>query len=96
MLETTKFDVAEYLDTEAVQNCYLNYVAEENNPDELLKAINDVERARGMTKIAKKADITREGLYKALSPDGNPAFSTVFKILNAIGYTLTPTPIARA
>lgn len=96
MLETTKFDVAEYLDTEEVQSCYLNYVAEENDPDELLKAINDVARARGMTKIAKEADITREGLYKALSPDGNPAFSTVFKILNAIGYTLTPTPIARA
>ncbi|MBD5447938.1 MAG: hypothetical protein HDR32_09455 [Treponema sp.] len=52
MLETTKFDVAEYLDTEDVQSCYLNYVAEENDPDELLKAINDVARARGMTKTA--------------------------------------------
>ena len=90
MLETTKFDVTEYLDTEDVQSCYLNYVAEENDPDELLKAINDVARARGMTKTAKEAGITREGLYKALSPDGNPAFSTVFKILNAIGYTLAP------
>ena len=40
-------------------------------------------------------DITRDGLYKALAPEANPAFSTVFNILHAIGYTLTPTPIAK-
>ena len=49
--------------------------------EELLKAINDVARARGMTKTVKEASITREGLYKALSPNGNPAFSTVWNIL---------------
>jgi len=54
-----------------------------------------VARARGMTKTAKEAGITRDGLYKALAPEANPAFSTVFNILHAIGYTLTPTPIAK-
>lgn len=61
MEKLTKFDVAEYLDTEEVQNCYLNYVAEENSPEELLKAIRDVARARGMTKTAKESGITRGG-----------------------------------
>ena len=37
-----------------------------------------------MTKTAKQAGISREGLYKALSPNGNPSFDTVCKILNAI------------
>ena len=95
MLETTKFDVAEYLDTEELRKDYLELVAKDGTQEELLKAISDVARARGMTKTAKEAGITREGLYKALSPDGTPAFSTVWNILHSLGYTLTPTPIAK-
>lgn len=96
MLKTTKFDVAEYLDTEELREGYLEFVAKDGTQEELLKAIGDVARARGMSKTAKEAGITREGLYKALSPAGNPAFSTVWNILHSIGYTLTPTPIAKA
>lgn len=93
MLETTKFDVAEYLDSDELRKGYLEAVAADGEEKELLCAIKDVARARGMAKTARDAGITREGLYKALSPDGNPAFSTVFRILKAIGYTLTPTPL---
>lgn len=95
MLETTSFDVAEYLDTEELREGYLEFVAKDGTQEELLKAVSDVARARGMAKTAREAGITREGLYKALSPDGNPAFSTVWNILHSIGYTLTPTPIAK-
>ena len=95
MLETTEFDVAEYLDTEELREGYLESVAKDGTQEELLRAINDVARARGMAKTAREAGITREGLYKALSPGGNPAFSTIWNILHSIGYTLTPTPIAK-
>ena len=90
----TRFDVAEYLDTDELQTLYLDEVAKENNPAAFLKAINIVVRAKGMTKTAKATGISRKGLYKALSPNGNPSFATVCKILNAIGYTLVPTRIA--
>lgn len=95
MEKLTEFDPAEYLDTEELREGYLELVAKDGTQEELLKAINDVARARGMTKTAREAGITREGLYKALSPEGNPAFSTVWNILHSIGYTLTPTPISR-
>ena len=95
MLKTTEFDIAEYLDTEELREGYLELVAKDGTQEELLRAINAVARARGMTKTAKEAGITRDGLYKALAPEANPAFSTVFNILHAIGYTLTPTPIAK-
>lgn len=95
MLETTRFDVADYLDTEELRKDYLDVVAKDGTQEEFLKAISDVARARGMSRTAKEAGITREGLYKALSPNGNPAFSTVWNILHSIGYTLTPTPITR-
>ena len=95
MEKLTEFDMAEYLDTEELQKGYLELVAKDGTQEELLRAINAVARARGMTKTAKEAGITRDGLYKALAPEANPAFSTVFNILHAIGYTLTPTPIAK-
>ena len=95
MLETTKFDVAEYLDSEELREGYLELVAKDGTQEELLSAINDVARARGMAKTAREAGITREGLYKALSPNGNPTFSTVWNILHSIGYTLTPTPLTK-
>lgn len=96
MLKVTKFDVAEYLDTPETQKEYLRLVAEENDPDAFIEAVADVARAQGMTKTAKGASISRPGLYKALSPNGNPAFSTVFRILNAVGYTIVPVPLKTA
>ena len=94
-MKTRKFDVANYLDTEELREGYLEAVAEDGTQEELLSAINDIARARGMTKTAKEAGITREGLYKALSPDGNPAFSTAWNILHSIGYTLIPKSIKK-
>ncbi len=88
MEKLTKFDVAEYLDSEELQTLYFDEAAKDGDPTVLIKAIDTVARAKGMTKTAKDAGISREGLYKALSPNGNPSFATVCKILNAIGYTL--------
>ena len=93
MEQLTEFDMAEYLDREGLQQGYLDFKAQEGRWEELLQAIRVVARARGMTRTAREAGISRDGLYKALSPDGNPAFTTVCSILRAIGYTLTPTPI---
>jgi probable addiction module antidote protein len=41
-----------------------------------------------MTQLAKETGITRDGLYKALAPDGNPSFSTVQKVVKALGFKL--------
>ena len=95
MEKLTEFDMAEYLGTEELQQGYLDYNAKEGTPEDLLNAIKTVARARGMTKTAKEAGITRDGLYKALAPQSNPSFSTVWNILHSIGYTLTPTPLTK-
>ena len=52
-------------------------------------AFDDVARARGMTKIAAKAGLGRESLYKALSPNGNPEFDTVLKFMRALRLRLS-------
>jgi probable addiction module antidote protein len=41
-----------------------------------------------MSQLARKAGLTREGLYKALSPGGHPEFGTVMKVIRALGLEL--------
>ena len=51
-------------------------------------ALGDIARAKGMTQLSKETGITRDGLYKALSPTGNPSFDTVQKVIRAFGLKL--------
>lgn len=88
MLKVTPYDPAEFLNTKKLQKGYLDYVAKEGTPEELIEAINTVARAKGMSKTAKKAGMARTSLYKALSPEGNPTLDTLKKIANAVGYKL--------
>ena len=51
-------------------------------------ALGDIARGKGMSQIARETGLGRESLYKALSPDGNPEFSTVLKVVRALGLRL--------
>ncbi len=85
---TKKWDVVEYLKTEEDMAAYLEAALEENDPTLVAAALGDIAKAKGMTHIAKKAGLGRESLYKALSPDGNPEFSTILKVVSALGLKL--------
>ena len=87
----TRWDPAENLKSEADIRAYL-IASFEEAPDDaayIAAALGDVARARGMTKLAARTGLTRMGLYKALSKDGNPSFDTVLKVLHALGLRLT-------
>ena len=81
-------DAAEFLDTDEDIVAYLNAALEDGDPSLVSAALGDVARARGMTQLAHETGITRDGLYKALSPSGNPSFATVQKVVRALGYKL--------
>lgn len=87
-LKTTAWDSAEYLKTDEDVALYLEACLEENDPTLITHALGVIARARGMTQIARKTGLGRESLYKALSPDGNPEFSTVLKVIKALGIKL--------
>jgi len=86
-----RYDVADYLKTEDDIAAYLEAVIDENGDDPALitKALGAVARARNMSALAREVGVTREGLYKALSGEGNPSFATVLKLARAIGLQLT-------
>ncbi|MDD5344510.1 MAG: putative addiction module antidote protein [Smithella sp.] len=85
---TKIWDAAEYLETEEDMVAYLEAALEVNDPTLVAAALGDITRAKGMTQIAKKTGLGRESLYKALSPDGNPEFSMVLKVVSALGLKL--------
>lgn len=84
-METTKFDLADYLDNKEMIASYLNTVLEEGTNDEIIIAIGHIAKAIGMTKIAEETGLSRPSLYKALSDGAKPQFSTILKVLRAVG-----------
>jgi probable addiction module antidote protein len=87
-IKTRPWDIVEHLETEEDIAAYLEAVLDDGDPALVSTALGDIARARGMTEIAREAGLGRESLYKALSPEGNPEFATVMKVLRALGLSL--------
>jgi len=88
---TRPWDVVEHLETEEDMATYLEAALEEGDPALVAAALGDIARAKGMAQIARETGLGRESLYKALSADGNPEFSTVLKVIRALGLRLHAT-----
>jgi len=86
----SRWDAADDLKTDEDMSLYFEACFEEDPGDGSLirAALGDIARARGMTQLAHDTGLTREGLYKALSAEGNPEFTTVMKVIKALGLRL--------
>jgi probable addiction module antidote protein len=89
-LKLKKWDVVEHLKTEEDMILYFEACLEEDPGDGSLvrAALGDIAKARGMAQVARDTGMSREGLYKALSAEGNPEFATVMKVIKALGLRL--------
>jgi probable addiction module antidote protein len=90
-VEIAPFDASNYLDNEEVVAEYLAAALEDPNPNVFLRAVADVAKARGISKVAKDAGLGRESLYKALAPGAKIRYETVRKLLESLGVRLTVT-----
>ncbi len=88
--KTTRYDVAEHLRTPEEMAAYLEASLEEAQGDAafIAKALGDIARAKGMSQVAEDAGLSRESLYKALSGERNPDFTTILKVIGALGLKL--------
>jgi len=93
-MTTTKFDIADYLDSEEMIAEYLNTVLEDGDSADLIIAIGHIAKSIGMTKIAERTGMSRPSLYKALSDGAKPQFETIMKVLKAIGGQISVKPIS--
>jgi probable addiction module antidote protein len=82
-----RWNSAQYLETEQDIQSYLDAVLEEggDDPAYIVHALGVIARAKNMSQLARDTGLSREGIYKALSEDGNPTFATVAKIAKALG-----------
>ena len=91
-----RYDSADYLKIEEDIAAYLEAVMEEggDDPAYIARALGVVARARNMTALAQEVGMSRVGLNKALSGEGNPTLSTVLKVAKALGLKVSIQPAA--
>lgn len=93
-MKTSKFELADYLDSKEIIAEYLNSVLEEGDSADVINAIGHIAKAIGMTKIAEETGMSRTSLYKALSDGAKPQFGTIMKVLKAIGGQIQVNPVS--
>ena len=91
-IETKPFDAAEVLTNEARIAAYLEEAFATGDPDFIVSAIGDVARARNVAALARETGLTRETLYRAFSPGGNPTVATLVSVVGALGFDLSIKP----
>jgi probable addiction module antidote protein len=92
-IETLPFDAALFLVDATAQSELIADALESGNASYIATALGTVARARGMSKVAKEAGVTREALYKALAPTGDPRLSTLLGVMKALGIKLIAAPM---
>lgn len=97
MTETfTRFDAADYLTDVETAAAYLEAALAENGDDPAMvaAALGAIARSGNMSELARRTGMSREGLYKALSADGNPSFATIMTVSKALGLRVSFTAAA--
>ena len=80
-----KWDIAEILDTKEDIAACLEVALASTDTKFLFETLGALARSKGMSQIARELGVTREGLYKSLSPDGRPSFDTIIKLIDILG-----------
>ncbi len=90
-IKTMRWDSAEHLKTDEDIQFYLEACIDEagDDPAFIIHALGVIAKAKNMSQLARDTGISREGLYKAFSPNGNPTFATVAKVAKALGLQIT-------
>lgn len=91
-IETTRFDVQAHPKTREDQIAYLEAVLEDGDSSLIVAALGDIARARGAARFARENGLSRETIYKALKPGGNPTLDTITEAVKALNLRLTLTP----
>ena len=85
-----RFDTADYLTDIETAAAYLEATIDESgdDPAAIAAALGAIARSGNLSELARRTGISREGLYKALSTEGNPSFATIVKVSKALGLKL--------
>lgn len=88
----SRYDTANYLQDEQDIQAYLEVALEDGDPAMIAVALGNIARSRNISQLARDTHMSRDGVYKALSGQGNPSFSTIYKLAGALGYQINLVP----
>jgi probable addiction module antidote protein len=82
-----RFEAADYLKSLDDVATYLEIALQESDedPTAVPRALGVIARSQNMSELARRVGMSRDGLYKALSAEGNPTWSTILKVTHALG-----------
>ena len=86
--KATDFDISAYLDDDEVIQEYITQVLDDGNMDEILEALGNIAKAKGIAKVAEKAGLSRTSLYRVFEKDSKPRFETILKVLSSMNIKL--------
>ena len=86
--QTHPWDPAEHLETDEDMAAYLSAALEDGDLSLIIATLEDIARARRMAAIERETEMGGES---SLSPNGNPEFGTVLKVVRALGLRLQAT-----
>jgi len=93
-IKLNDWDTSRFLKDEEDIKYYLEAVFKDGTAEEIAEALGNVAKANKiMCKVAKKAQVNSNSLYRSLSKDGAPLFKTVSGVVNALGFSLSIVPI---
>ena len=92
--KTKPFDISAHLQTEDNIRDFLDIMLEENGIEGFQQALGHVAKAKGMTEIANKTNLSRSSLYKSLTNSASPSLDTIDKVIHALGLRLSIEKVA--
>ena len=88
--ETRPYNSFDYCETVQEINERLGDAFADEDPRLALVALEYFAKKAGMSRLAQEVGVNRESLYKSLSPDGNPSFLTIMRVMRALGLRVLP------
>ena len=88
-MKLSKYQTTDYLKTEADIKEYLNASFATGDSKLIAKALGDVAKIKGMSKISKTTKLDRSSLYNSLTKQGDPKLSTVTKLIKTFGLSFS-------
>lgn len=88
-IKTSPWDSAELLDSPESVAAYIEAAFEDGDPALITHALGVAARARGISQLARDAGLSRDAMYKAFQPNGNPTLQTLTSVMKALGMKLS-------
>lgn len=88
VIKTTEFNPFDYMDTQDEIREFLRECLENEDPNVFVSALGHLVKRHGVSNVAEITGLSRESLYKTFNGKTQPKWSTIFKVIHAIGLNL--------